>query len=41
MFKIIAEAISVAARASEPRKEAPRREEPPPAKRPVVWPRLG
>jgi hypothetical protein len=41
MFQIIAEAISIAARAAEPQAAAPRHEAPQPVQRVLVWPRQG
>ena len=41
MFQIIAEAISIAARAPEPGKASPQPEAPEPARRLLAWPRQG
>lgn len=41
MFQIIAEAISIAARAPEPGRPAPRPEAPGPVRRLLTWPRQG
>ncbi len=41
MFRIIAEAIGIAAHATLPRSVPSRRETPPPVAAPPRWPRLG